>query len=352
MKSNLAFDKLKQRIHVHLHVYTPARGVVPVPAYAVARYDPTRTTGMRNKFANDIKRRFSKLAMIISKAIVEEDCFALKPSSGGFSAMADMVTPGRLAFDFPRSGDKVTAFMEWLRKQVDAGVLEVSRFPRLGTSIEELWTDKYIYSAYQKGIARARQELMGAGYDVPSISESGGISAAFNMPMHLDRVGLIYSRVYSELKGITSAMDTQISRVLAQGMADGRGPIELARLLTKTITGPFGDLSITDTLGRFIPARRRAEMLARTEIIRAHHVATIQEYKNWAVEGVKVRAEWQTAGTGSCEQCLSLGGKVFELSVIEAMIPFHPNCRCVALPVEARRGKKVEVSSKEAVLTR
>ena len=320
--------------------------------YASKRYDPTRTTNLRNSFARDMNRRFSKLVTIINKAIMDEDCFAIKPGSGGFATMADMVTPGRLAFDFPRSGDKVTAFMEWLRKQVDAGILEVGRFPRLGTAIEEMWTDQYIYSAYQKGIARARQELMGAGYAVPSLEESGGLDAAFNMPMHLDRVGLIYSRVYSELKGITSAMDTQISRVLAQGMADGRGPIELARLLTKTITGPFGDLSITDTLGRFIPARRRAEMLARTEIIRAHHVATIQEYKNWAVEGVKVRAEWQTAGTGACSRCLDLEGKVFELNVIEAMIPFHPNCRCVALPVEARRGRKVEISSKEAVWTR
>jgi len=130
-------------------------------------------------------------------------------------------------------------------------------------------------------------------------------------------------------------MEQQLARVLAQGMADGKGPREIVRLLNKTISGPVGDLGITDTLGRFIPAERRAQILARTEIIRAHHVATINEYRNWEVEGVKVKAEWQTAGDGRvCSICAALDGKTFSLDKIENMIPAHPQCRCVALPVD------------------
>jgi hypothetical protein len=78
----------------------------------------------------------------------------------------------------------------------------------------------------------------------------------------------LFTRVFSDLKGITSAMDAQISRVLAQGIADGDGPALLARKLVATINGTkMGDLALTDTLGRFIPATRRAMILARTEII-------------------------------------------------------------------------------------
>jgi len=146
--------------------------------------------------------------------------------------------------------------------------------------------------------------------------------------------GVLYSRTFSELKGITSQMDTQISRVLSQGIADGQHPTQLAKLLTRTISGPVGDLSIKDTLGRFIPAERRAQTLARTEIIRAHHQATIQEYMNWGAEGVKVRAEWSTAGFRVCPDCLNLEGQVFELDVMMNMIPLHPNCRCIALPTK------------------
>lgn len=76
-------------------------------------------------------------------------------------------------------------------------------------------------------------------------------------------------------------------------------------------------------------------MLARTEIIRAHHVATIQEYRNWAVEGVVVQGEWRTAGDERvCVICEALEKKVFPLDEIESMIPRHPRCRCIALPVE------------------
>jgi SPP1 gp7 family putative phage head morphogenesis protein len=159
-------------------------------------------------------------------------------------------------------------------------------------------------------------------------------------PMHIDRIGLVYSRVYSELKGITNDMDKQISTILAQGLIDGKNPRDLARLLVRTITGPSGDLGITDSLGRYIPAARRAEMLARTEIIRAHHAATVQEYKNWGLEGVQVKAEWQTAGWNVCPQCANLQGKIFSLTQIETMIPAHPNCRCCAVPVDMTEKNK------------
>jgi SPP1 gp7 family putative phage head morphogenesis protein len=156
-------------------------------------------------------------------------------------------------------------------------------------------------------------------------------------PFHADRVGLLYTRTFNGLKGITDAMDNQISQVLAQGLADGDNPRLLAKKLTSTISGPFGDLGITDTLGRFIPAERRAQTLARTEVIRAHHQATIQEYKNWAAERVKVKAEWVTAGYNVCPECAALEGQVFKLTEIENMIPVHPNCRCVAIPLDVTK---------------
>jgi SPP1 gp7 family putative phage head morphogenesis protein len=170
---------------------------------------------------------------------------------------------------------------------------------------------------------------------IPSIDVTGGMNVVFNSPFHADRVGLLYTRTFTDLQGITNEMDRQLSTILGQSMAEGRGPREIARVLNRTITGPSGDLGITDTLGRHIPAKVRAEMLARTEVIRAHHQATIQEYRNWGVYGVKVKAEWQTTEDGRvCDRCSSMNGKEFTLEEIEALIPAHPRCRCVALPVD------------------
>jgi len=297
-------------------------------AIQINAYDPTRTTVLRNAFAREMRRRFRQLSAVIRKAIVEDDCFGL---TAGFY---QLTSPGRQAFVFPRSADKVSAFMEWLQHQIDIGILEVRELAQVGIGVEGAWTNKYIFDSYKRGVIRARYELQKAGFDVPSIAQTGGIEISLSTPFHIDRLGLLYTRTFSGLKGITASMDTQISRVLAQGIADGDNPRLLARKLISVINGTgMGELEITDTLGRFIPAQRRAEMLARTEIIRAHHQATIQEYRNWAVKGVIVKAEWMSAGDDrACNRCLDLTGSVFRLDVIEKMIPLHPNCRCIALP--------------------
>jgi SPP1 gp7 family putative phage head morphogenesis protein len=277
--------------------------------------------------------------------LVDRDVFDLQ-NTNNVTAMQNPPQPNippHKAFDFPRSGEKVEAFMDWFNRQVDRGILQVSEIPQIGRAVEEAWTDKYIRSAYQQGIERGRQELINAGYEVPDLVEQGGMGAVFNQPFHLETVGLLYTRSFRDLKGITNAMDQQISRVLAQGMADGRNPRELAKLLNRTISGPVGDLALTDTLGRFIPAERRAEILARTEIIRAHHMATMQEYKNWGAVGVQVIAEWQTAGDSRvCARCRSLNGQFFEIEEIESMIPRHPQCRCVALPVDRETFEEIQ----------
>lgn len=274
-------------------------------------------------------RRFRELRTIIRKAVVERDVLGLS------NIQTQQELPGYKAFDFTRSSDKIEAFMKWLEKMEEVGILELIKFPSLAGSPGDPWTNIYIKRAYEKGIERGTEELRRAGFIVPSIEAVGGIAVVFNQPFHADRVALLFTRVFRNLKGITDAMDNQISTVLAQAMVEGVNPNTAAKWLTRTISGPMGDLSIKDSLGRFIPAERRAKILARTEIIRAHHLATIQTYRDWAVEEVIVKAEWSTARDDRvCSICAPLDGKVFELDEIEGMIPRHPQCRCIALPLK------------------
>lgn len=293
----------------------------------MGRTDPTNTFTLRRMFEKALIRRFKKLSQLITKVIVEDDVFGLT------NTPMVQASPGRQAFNFPRSGDRVAAFMQWLNQQVSDGVLEIGNMSQIGSGVEGAWTNMYITDSYKRGVQRARYEMNKAGFDVPKIGDSGGINAVMNAPFHMDRVGLLYTRVFNELKGITDTMSIQMNKVLAQGMIDGDGPRTLARKMNAVIKGGGADLSMTDTLGRFIPAERRARMLAQTEMIRAHHIATVQEYKNWGTVGVKVQAEWSTSGDDRvCEQCRSLEGKVYTLDEIENLIPLHPNCRCLALP--------------------
>lgn len=290
----------------------------------VKAYDPTHTTGLRNAFAKDINKRFNKITSLIKAAIIEEDVFGLNDK-----IQANANTPGPKAYSFGSSSQKVDAFMKWLNLQVDRNLLETTAFNQVGNPINPAWTNLYIADSYKRGVQRARYELKKAGFSVPTIEQTGGIDATMSTPFHIDRLGVAYTRTYNELKGITNAMDTQISRVLTQGLADGDNPRVLAKKLVDAIDG-----SGKDTLGRpTMSPRRRAEILARTEVINAHHKATIQEYRNWGAEGVKVQAEFTTAGDDRvCQLCKDLNGKIYTLGQVENLIPVHPQCRCIALP--------------------
>jgi len=303
-------------------------------AVKIATYqdvDPSHTLTIRNTFASEMRKRFRELRGVIWRSIVEEDALALRENPL-FTVTTlkthQMTTAGVRAFDFRTSGEKVEGFMRWLNAQVNAGILEISQIPQLGGAIDQRWTDVYIQSAYQQGIKNARSELRKAGWDVPPISaETGGVSAVFNNPFHADRVGLLYTRTFADLRGITATMENQVGRILAQSMAEGLGPREIARRLNRTISGPMGDLGLTDTLGRFIPAERRAVILARTETIRAHAEAQLQEYENWGAVGVTARVEFRNAGDSRvCQICIDLNGKTFTIQEARGVIPVHPQC--------------------------
>ena len=295
--------------------------------YGANSYDPTRTLTLRRAFERAMNKRFDKVARLMRQAIVDRDVFGLMDIQAN-----ELPNPG--AFNFPRKSQKIAAFMEWIRVQMQNEILQVSNINTVGSSIDAAWTNLYIADSYQRGLQRGRIELKHAGFTgIPSIEETGGIDVSFNTPVNLDRVGTLYTRAFNDLKGITDAMDTQISRVLSEGMINGDNPRLLGRKLNKIITGRGETLGITDTLGRFIPGKRRAQMLARTEVVRAHHLGTIQEYRNYGVEGVNVQAEWRTAGDNRvCDRCQSLEGNVYTLDEVEGMIPVHPSCRCLALP--------------------
>jgi SPP1 gp7 family putative phage head morphogenesis protein len=285
-------------------------------------------------------RRLSKLSRDMKESIVENDAFALAPRSDLFGRLGLSVSqaiPAR-AYEFKRTPEKVDAFMEWLKAQEKAGILEFTRRPYAriaGGFVEEPWANVFIESAYQQGIRSARTKLRAQGVDIPAFEQiPGGIGAVFNQPFHADRVGLIYSRVFEDLKTVSSVMDTQIRRRLAEGlttglargMAEGKNPIQIGKELFDSLNDRVEHIG-----------KARAILIARTEVIRAHHVANITEFRQAGIEGVKVLAEWLTAGFKVCPLCQELQTrsriKPFTLDEIEPLLPRHPQCRCTALPV-------------------
>lgn len=309
-------------------------GTEPYTLIQVNQYDPTRTLTLRRSFERAMNRRFAALERVIRVSVDQNDAFGLK---GPVQYQPEPASPGQ--FDYPRNSEKIEAFMEWLRRQEDRGVLQIAVAALLGLGLSQPWTNAFILEAYKRGVDRARTELRKAGYVVPTVEASGGVEAIIQATAHVDALTVAYTRSFEALKGITAQMDGQIAQILAEGLAQGDNPRRLGRKLVSVINGQgLGDLGITDSLGRVIPARRRAETLARTEIIRAHHLANVEEYKAWRAEGVTVIAEWSTAGDERvCSECAGMHGNRYSLEEIQHMIPRHPNCRCIAIPVEVKK---------------
>lgn len=273
----------------------------------------------------ELGRRFRRLQASVRESLVANDALGLvKPIAGKTPGVAvintqaiiriqrdEAIDPKRFAF--VRSQDKVRGFMNWIREQEKTGVLGVMQGTPIEYAAESAWTNTYIESAYVKGVKDAGEKLRKAGADVADT----WIQNAFFRPIHADRLGLAFTRVFSELEGITDTMDQQISRVLAQGLAEGQGPAVIARRINERVD----KIGIT-----------RARVLARTEVMNAHANGTLNSFQEAGIEGVEVEAEWLTAAD-PCPICEALAaGGPYTLEEARGMIPAHPNCRCAWAP--------------------
>lgn len=287
-----------------------------LPIVTMARRDPTQTAGLRARFERDMRRRFAELIRELRRELPE----ILGAERVALEVHADGSGFGTEAFDesgrflFPRAREKQADFMRWLRRRVRAGVLGISEGVSVREASASAWSNVYIDTAYQRGIRDAGAKLRRGGVKV----EKAWIDQAFNRPVHADRVGLIYTRTFTELYDVTEVMARKLSETLAMGMAEGRNPLDIADALVDRVER----VGLT-----------RARLIARTEVIASHAEATLNAYEEAGVEGVEVEAEWTTAGDARvCPECAGMEGRVFTLSAARGMIPAHPNCRCAFLP--------------------
>ena len=302
--------------------------------------DPTRTIMLRKRFVQQFRNRFAVIDRTSKQSIVVNDCFGLYKGStiSAIHSKKSMVEPPKTwikkvtpipknEFKFLTDSKKINGFMKWVNEMTDVSIFQVVRYPRVRGGITKNWTNTYIAEAYKRGITSARANIkkdpklmqkIGVSSDDIKLT-SRAIERAFNRPSHAERVEMLYIRTFNDLKGITETMSAQISQELAEGMLLGHHPIVIARNISDRI----------DKIGI-----HRATLLARTEVIRAHHQASVLTYKNYGLDNVKVEAEWVAEEDGRvCPLCAPLDGKIFTLDEIEGKIPVHPQCRCGIVPV-------------------
>ena len=275
--------------------------------------DPTRTTLIRRRFIAEMNRRFKKLKAALREFMQELDALGLKERKLGISILAQP-----REFEFRTDPEKLKAFNEWLRQQIEKDILSVPP----GTPIDEPWMAKYIESAFKRGHLNAflsskeAQLLEAEGVGQQTLESF--LRTSFNQPEMMSKVRLLATRAFEDLKGITSTMSSRLNRILAQGMVDGTGVTEIARQMVDQI----------DSL-----SRSRALAIARTEVISAHSEGQLDAFEALKIDELGVKAEWSTVGDDRvCPECHAQEGKTFTVEEARGLIPLHPNCRCAWIP--------------------
>lgn len=238
-----------------------------------------------------------------------------------------------LRWIFSTASEKVKAFLGWIKAKVD--------FHILGTTQGEQdahWWDQYLKDAMLRGRGRAFDDAVrkaGQG-TMPGTEQSkmDFLRGAFSSPLPVERAKQLAGRVLTDLKGVTEAMATDMSRTLLDGLARGDNPRKIGQDLTDAVDG----------IGK-----KRGELIARTEVIRAHAEGQLDGLQQMGVEAVSAMVEWSTAGDARvCPLCAPLEGTVLLLPEARGLIPRHPNCRCSWLPAnvgESTKGQKRSLGS-------
>jgi len=305
------------------------------------RIDPTRTTTLRKQFMGEMRKRFRKLRQAIFQLIVEEDAFGLtadrlageraldpfNPTGKATSHVIDMDMVSNERWRFEADDSKLDNYRQWLKDQIDLGILGVDP-----ANVAEPWTQSYISSAYRKGIVRAYIDVhkakIAASQDL-SFVEGGKeafLNSAFNAPIAQSKLRTIATRAFSQLQGVSAEIDKEMTRILSNGLASGDGPRKIARELTKSISAI---------------EKKRALVIARTEIVHAHNEGQLDSFEAMNIQEVGVMAEWSTAGDDLvCPLCLPLEGVIMTIREARGTIPRHPNCRCAWIPANVGESNK------------
>lgn len=166
--------------------------------------------------------------------------------------------------------------------------------------------DEYL-SAFQRLLSRST----GFGLDLAAqLSKSVKDSqVAVTVPAEAITAAARTARGYLAKHGTT--FSTAAAEVLAQGIAEGRPTDEMTKDLQRR-------LKIT---------KNRAEVIVRTESLRAHNDAANAYYTQ---NGIDLVMYYATSDDRSCPYCTAHAGNIFKRNAIK--VPRHPRCRCYLAP--------------------
>jgi SPP1 gp7 family putative phage head morphogenesis protein len=235
----------------------------------------------------------------------------------GLAARIDLNDPSRMLPTENRRAKQITTDFDAILKKIMLKVEEQKATSpnQIGAIVEsELKTFDaqtkakfitWVQDTQDRAVFRADILLKASGLKVGLALGPTGIPQATK--------DIININVNNDIENLTSSMKAKITSALIEGMDAGKAPRVIAKEISESTA----------------VERTRAELIARTETMKAFNRSAESQYKRHDVQNVK----WLAAqDERTCDECGAYDGQEYPIDS-HPDCPAHPRCRCVLLPV-------------------
>ena len=199
--------------------------------------DPTGQTTREDRAAAALRTRVTRCVNVYKRVL---------------DRIEFVVVTNAKTYEFRTLPSVLTAWLQDAERQVDAIILQ--------GGVGELWfMTQFVGPAYESGAARNRAAL--AAQSVVYKASRPDLQSLLLSEPYQRRLSLLAAREFEAMKGLGNEIKKEMAQILTAGMANGQGPIDIAKRMTE-------QLEID---------KRRAEMIARTEINNAHTEARMDQ---------------------------------------------------------------------------
>tara|TARA_R110000751_G_scaffold91926_2_gene180098 strand:+ start:336 stop:1337 length:1002 start_codon:yes stop_codon:yes gene_type:complete len=216
--------------------------------------DPSAQFGnLRNANAK-LKKRYKNI-----KSGVRELIATFDPVMVATNAMSI----NKAVYEYQIDSAKFDAIGLYLQRLLNTELLDDNQ----GDLTRRWWLNANLITAYEDGTADTLQSAKNiavadiVGQEISQQVRGINLDTIIMSPQFQSRVGLIQSRVFENMKGLTDSTKADLADTLARGMATGKG----IRALTQ------------DVMKRVDVSQSRANRIARTELLNSYRSATNQE---------------------------------------------------------------------------
>jgi len=261
--------------------------------------DKTRTKGIRV--------RATKLLTYRLKRIVDLIRFTMSEDPLKINNFFEYNLPKIDDFVFFTDRQLIDNYVEWLIYHIRNELITPAEFS-LG-EVDNHIIASHLEQAYLSGVAKTQTSLK-RDKNIERFITGANITN----PHHYQRAEILHGRVFSLLENISEEMEIGIRQILTKGMLEGKATKVLSKEMVEKVDG----------IGK-----KRALLIANTEIVHAHQMGAVAEAKYLQeVTGRTVMMLWNTTLDGRArDHHVTRHDKLYSIEEVGALLG-EPNCRC------------------------